>query len=108
MTKQFVQYWSSFVYNLIIYKRSNENEIIHWYLLTKLGFYNNIAIYSISPFVYNLFNKKRSNGNEIIQFIYSLSQKMMTKWFIWSLFVYSLIFNKRKSDRNEITLVIVN
>jgi len=48
MAKQFIR--SPFVYDLIFNKkRSDENEIIRWYLLSKLG--NEKVIYSSSIFI---------------------------------------------------------
>jgi len=49
MKKRFIRSRFLFVYKLIFNKRkSNGNEIIYWYSLTKLGNDNDKAIYSIS------------------------------------------------------------
>jgi len=58
MKKQFIRSRSPFVYNLIFNKRrSDENEIIHWYLLIKLGNDNEKAIY-LYLFIFNIQQKE--------------------------------------------------
>ena len=45
MKKRFIDYRNLFIYNLIFKKRkSDDNEIIRWYLIIKLGNDNDKAI----------------------------------------------------------------